>query len=284
MTGGDQFRLTSAGIVPLHYQSALVHDRQRVSAFERAINELVTAKDVVVDVGAGLGLLSLLASRNAKRVYAVEWVPEIAEAGERITRRYSNNLVYLVADSREVNLPEPVDVVICEMIDTALVDELQVQSVNHALRTYAKNGARMIPRESRTYGQLVDYGFQVGSFVFDVPTALWEGLPLATREHSCEFLIDVSDFTSIVEQTVSFERQIRVTQQGRCNAIILWTDIHLCPGVVLRGRDRFYRWFNAPHVIPVTPLHVDKGDIMQLRLSYTKGCGWGSLNAALCKT
>jgi predicted RNA methylase len=107
-------------------------DVDRTLAFQRAINEKVAPGQVVLDAGAGSGILSLFAlDAGAGHVYAVEANPVAAFALRDTMREngVAEHVTVLEGDVRDIDLP-PVDVVIMELIETGLIEELQIPALN----------------------------------------------------------------------------------------------------------------------------------------------------------
>src|SRR5687768_2705158 len=123
-------------------------DPIRVQAYERAIAATVRRGDVVVDLGAGTGILGLLACRaGASRVYAIEadGMIEVARALAR-ANGFADRIMFLMQHSSEVTLPEQVDVVAGDLIGRMGFEAGVFEAYAHA-RRWLKPGARVIPSE-----------------------------------------------------------------------------------------------------------------------------------------
>jgi len=90
---------------------------------------------VFADLGAGTGILSILASKKARKVYSIEVTLQLYSFGKKIidTNRLGDKITFLLGDARLITLPEKVNVIICWMPDLALINELQVPVINHAI-------------------------------------------------------------------------------------------------------------------------------------------------------
>src|SRR5204863_7107587 len=93
-------------------------DGTRVTALSAAIERVVKPGAVVVDLGAGTGILGLLACRaGARRVYSIE-AGGMIELAREIARAngFEDRIVFVKGLSTQVDLPEKADVLIADQI------------------------------------------------------------------------------------------------------------------------------------------------------------------------
>src|SRR5690349_12260758 len=115
--------MSSYGELSLHRW--MLRDTQRNEAYRRAIAHVVKPGDVVLDVGAGTGILSIFAAAvGARRVYAVERTP-IAEVARQVieSNGHSSVIQVLQTDLEDLTLTEKVDVIVSEWMGGFGVDE-----------------------------------------------------------------------------------------------------------------------------------------------------------------
>lgn len=265
----------SGPVIPLVYQYNLLSDRQRLSTIKKAINKTVSEGDIVADLGAGVGVLSYLASSKADTVYAVEMDREVYEKGREIMANENvDNVEYIRDDARNVELPQNVDVIICEMLDTALAAELQVPVMNNALSGVGKEEVDTIPSAAKTTAQLIrsDYEFYDGEF------KLPHFEEYGSRESkvvSKEKLYHKADFTEKNSELVEKKISLSPNTTGTVNGIQLNTYTQFCPEIEFVGASP---WLNAPLNLPFDD-NFDLGldETVEIQLSYQLGGGLNNI-------
>ncbi len=130
------------------YHARMLADAHRMDAYERAIRALVRPGDVVLDLGAGTGILAMLAARaGAARVHAVESMA-IARVARRVLadNRLDDRVILHHADARTLAPVEPVDLVVSDFMGRFLVDDHMLPAVAAAGR-WLKPGGRFCPAQ-----------------------------------------------------------------------------------------------------------------------------------------
>lgn len=148
----------------------MIRDTHRNELLRRAIQAAVRPGDRVVDLGAGSGLLALIAARaGAGAVYAVESHPLTASALRKTiaVNGFAAQITVIEKSIGETTLADiggaPADVVISETIGSYLFDEGILDHVHHASTHLAKPDARLLPSAVRLKAAFVDAG-AIGRF------------------------------------------------------------------------------------------------------------------------
>lgn len=120
----------------LSQQQNMMQDYIRTSTYQRAIlGNLSDFKDkVVLDVGAGSGILSFFAIQaGAKKVYAVE-ASNMANHAELLVaaNNLSDKIIVIAGKIEEIELPERVDCIVSEPMGYMLYNERMLETYLHA--------------------------------------------------------------------------------------------------------------------------------------------------------
>ena len=138
------------------YHFKLLRDYERLSAFKEAIDNYAIRNNgnsndsdskVAFDLGCGSGVLSYFAIEHVDKVIAIELNNSTYQLAKENLKEFDNIQVFnddiLSFDFSKLN--EKADLIICEMLDTALIDEEEVPVLNHA-RKFLKDDGEIIPK------------------------------------------------------------------------------------------------------------------------------------------
>ncbi len=236
----------------------MICDRVRTEAFRRAIDAMVRPGHVVLDVGAGSGILSMFAARaGAARVYAVERTTVAVMAQDLVSANGFGEIVRVIqGDVADVELPEPVDVIVSEWLGGFGIDEGMLAPVITARDRWLRPGGVMIPRSVTAWTALVHdrYLADTVEFLRDHPYGLDLGVladvtvneiaysgtfrHLASGDRRSDpglLWTTDADHISLEESQAPQEAEtlLQVRDSGTANALALWFSADLAPGVSL---------------------------------------------------
>ncbi len=236
----------------------MICDRIRTDAFRRAIEDVVRPGQVVLDVGAGTGILSLFAAKaGAARVYAVERTTVAVLAQElAATNGFADTIQVIHGDIEDVELPEPVDVIVSEWLGGFGIDEGMLVPVITARDRWLKPSGTLIPKSVTAWAGLVEdrylgdtlgfltaepYGLKLDGVVeMTVNEILYSGafrhLADADRRSEAGRLWTTDAATIPLEAAQApheAEVPLRVLDAGTANALALWFSAELSHDVAL---------------------------------------------------
>jgi predicted RNA methylase len=236
----------------------MIRDRVRPEAFRRAINAMVRPGNVVLDVGAGSGILSVFAARaGAARVYAVERTP-IASLAEQLAA--ANGVAEIVkvihGDVMDIELPEQVDVIVSEWLGGFGIDEGMLAPVVAARDRWLKAGGVMIPHSVTAWTALVHdrYLADMTEFLRDNPFGL--NLEVLIEDTVNEIIYSGTfrhlaaddkrsdpgrmwttnaDRIPLAQAQAPHQAEtlLPIYDHGSANALALWFSAELAPGISL---------------------------------------------------
>lgn len=228
----------------------MVGDRVRTDTFRESISATVRPGDVVLDVGAGSGILSLLAAvAGAARVYGIERATDAAGLARKVVadNGLSHRVRIVEADVHAAWLPEPVDVIVSEWLGTIGVDENMLEPVLVARDRWLKPGGSLIPGVVTAWMAPVYHDAGVEGTAFHAPTygldltalapfvpdeavALPEGVPGDRLRAKPQQLWSIDPARMPAPRARKpFAAQLTFTLDGAANGLVAWFSAEM-PG------------------------------------------------------
>ena len=259
----------------------MLGDRTRLSAYDRALGQAVRPGDVVVDVGAGTLILSLLALRHdARHVYAIEGDPEVAGLARAIAERngLGGQLTLIQGDARAVELPEMADVVVCEMMGNLGPEEQMAEIVAAVARRNLKPSGRVVPARLQTRLEAIQFasegwGVWEDDFYGWSLSAVQDYAPSAAQLHfftrdplRLSPPVTVADNVIGGPAVVFEEAELEIVEPGTLHAVVGSFVATLADGVELSNLPSYPGCNWAVWVWPVRHIVVEPGMAVRARL------------------
>lgn len=137
----------------IEYHRTLIADRVRNEALFAALKSVIRrGESVVADVGAGTGLLGLMASKlGAKTVYLYETAEVAGVAAQILKANKARNCHLMPCHSTEMHNPPHVDVIVSETLGNYALEENIIDTIADARKRFLKPGGVIIPNRIRQF-------------------------------------------------------------------------------------------------------------------------------------
>jgi hypothetical protein len=263
----------------------LINDTTRTDAYVRALRAAVTPESVVLDLGAGPGLFSLLACQmGARRVFAIEHSPVIQLAREAaIANGFRDRIEFYHGMSTEVVLPERANVMISDLHGPLPYYEEHIPVIRDARKRLLTEDCVLIPERDLLWAAIVEapheyeqmtaawgphYGIDL-SGVRSAATNSWVKRYLVPENLLCEPVhFHTVDYYSVEQANLYADISLSIRRTGVAHAIAVWFDSHLLKGITFSnapGGEKLI-FGNGIFFFPDS-VHVSEGDQVAVNLT-----------------
>lgn len=273
----------------VEYVYRCLADRERTLAFRAAIEAIVKPGDTVLDAGCGSGILAVVAAlAGARRVFAVEAGPYLYNASRVVfdSLGLAGKIISVRKDAQRLRLSdiEKPDVVICEMVTTGLVGEMQIP----VLRALRANGimdatTRVVPEALTTSLALVNvdfdhYGIPIRFPIFVDYFSRMHERRIVRLSQSC--LISEVALTAEIDDRIEAETVLETRHAGTVNALLVETSTAFTNSPAVGSCVSYCQ----PVVLPLpSDLPACVGEAWVARLRYRMGRGFDGLRYRVSK-
>ena len=266
-----------------HYYSML-SDKVRMQAYREAIFKTVKPGDVVVDLGAGTGLLGIWAIQaGASKVYAIEKTNAI-ELAKVIAQKNNclDKFEFINDNSMNVSLSEKADVLISETLGSFAVDENTLLFTNDARDRFLKDQGSIIPQslelfvapidDAEVYDK-VDFWRNIEDIDFSPAFDLFSKKIMVESVNpkglmSQPVSLGCIDLMTSTENSFQTGQYIPITQKGWLHGIAGWFTAELCEGIEINTapNQQLTHWKQA--FFPFDkPIQVINGDVLDWKVN-----------------
>jgi type II protein arginine methyltransferase len=252
-TTNETVRQALSAVTP-GYHTKIATDAARIAAWQAALADVVRPGMLALEIGAGSGILAMLAARAGAQVVSCEKSPVLAAVAEATIRLNGlSGRVRIVGKSVEnlhvpADLPRPADMLMLDLFADRLFDFRPFEVIRSASRLL-RPGAVTVPNRVSLDGALANFRRwfrmvpgRVANFDLSVLADfssmlvnLEPGDPDLSLCSPAETMISAALPTDLPAASGTSEITF-VSSGGPVNGIALWLRLELAPGHVLEAK------------------------------------------------
>jgi protein arginine N-methyltransferase 1 len=263
----------------------MIADKVRTGAYAKALRAAVKPGSIVLDLGAGTGIFSLLACKyGARKVYAVE-TSEAIEIGRRIAKSngFSERIEFIQGTSTGITLAEKADVIVSDMHGALPLFHTNIVSIVDARRRMLADGGVLIPQQESLWAAVVEAPDEYAQLVSPWAKENFD-LDMDAARHAVtnwvkragvkrdQLLAEpqcwgVLDYATIEQPSHAAAISFGATRAGIAHGLILWFDSVLADGIGFSNAPGEPELVYSSSFLPWSaPVPLEVGDTIAARL------------------
>ena len=155
----------------------MMNEHGRNEAYQKAMNTAIRGGDVVLDIGTGAGLLSMIAADcGAKEIITCEMSKTISEIAEKIIQKngFDHKVSVINKNSKDLiigrDINKKVDILVSEILSSEFVGEGIQTTVLDAKKRLLKKTGRMIPEGGSIMIALIENTGKLACLLYTSPS------------------------------------------------------------------------------------------------------------------
>ena len=264
---------------------SMLTDKRRMKAYSETMKKVIGKDSVVLDLGAGTGYFSILASKlGAKKVYALEMNSLIHLAKEFAAQNgCADNIEFIQKKSTDLEIEEKADVLICDLHGVLPFFDASIATIIDARERLLKPGAVMMPRRETVYFAIAEtedfYDTQISRYLDD-----FGGISIASAKHlltnrlingydkkmnllSNGQIFAQLDYRTITETSFSKTLSFEINKKGTAHGLRGWFECEIGDDLTTTNSlDNPETVYGAPFFPFETAAEVEAGDSFEVNL------------------
>jgi protein arginine N-methyltransferase 1 len=265
-----------------HY-GTMITGPVRMNAYAAALKAAISPDSIVLDIGAGSGIMSLLACKyGARHVYAIEPNDSINVARKLAKANgYEDRLTFYQDLSTKVSLPEQADVIVSDLRGVLPVFEHHVSSIADARARHLAPGGVLIPQQDTVWAAVIEtpeiyqellkpwsenvFGLDFSPHRTAAVDAIHNELVKKEYLLTCPQCLTTWDYRTVSDPNISTKIRFIAQRAGTAHGISVWFETVLFENIgfsTAPGNERLA--YGMAMMLFTRPVGVAEGDVIEL--------------------